>query len=107
MFDTRINGKQITTSSDRSGFGLGESAQTKDKQNRSKNATFSAPPRVSSPAWLAAAAAAAPPLSKRLAAAVSRFCRSLRAAVFERLYAEAYKEPNFAEKKWENTVKSK
>lgn len=27
--------------------------------------------------------------------------------VFERLYAEAYKEPNFAEKKWENTVKSK
>ena len=27
--------------------------------------------------------------------------------VFERLYAEAYKEPNFAEKKWESTVKSK
>ena len=27
--------------------------------------------------------------------------------VFERLYQEAYKEPNFAEKQWENTVKSK
>jgi len=27
--------------------------------------------------------------------------------VFERLYQEAYKEPNFAEKQWETTVKSK
>ena len=27
--------------------------------------------------------------------------------VFERLYAEAYKEPNYADKQWEKTVKSK
>ena len=29
------------------------------------------------------------------------------AGVFERLYAEAYKEPNFAQKRWEDTCKRK
>ena len=31
----------------------------------------------------------------------------IRAGVFERLYAEAYKEPNFAQKQWEDTCKRK
>lgn len=93
VLDGRNKGKQITSTSDKSGapsrfrwrprvpavgsshpigectgFGLGESARTDDKKSRSKNATF---------------------------------------GVFERLYAEAYKEPNYADKQWEKTVKSK
>ena len=73
------------------GFGLGESARSEDKTARSKQATFGArsSSAFSSPETVGAENAA------------------VCAGVFERLYAEAYKEPNFAQKRWEDTCKRK